>query len=95
MNSLKFLQKVAASFGGNANKITVVGQSSGAHMIRALLAAPSASSLFQSAILQSDPMVRYIHYAIILHTLTRRNVGLRIHEPGRPEGTPDVLQRAD
>lgn len=56
MNSLKFLQKVAASFGGNANKITVVGQSSGAHMIRALLAAPSASSLFQSAILQSDPM---------------------------------------
>ncbi|ETW86173.1 Carboxylesterase [Heterobasidion irregulare TC 32-1] len=54
--ALKFLQKVVPSFGGSASKITVAGQSSGANMIRALLAVPSASSLFQSAILQSDPM---------------------------------------
>nr|GAT51241.1 predicted protein [Mycena chlorophos] len=56
MNALTFLGKVVPSFGGNAGKITVAGQSSGAGMIRALLAAPSASSLFQSAIMQSDPI---------------------------------------
>ncbi|EIW60289.1 alpha/beta-hydrolase [Trametes versicolor FP-101664 SS1] len=56
MTALSFLQKVVPSFGGSASKITVAGQSSGANMIRALLAVPSADSLFQQAILQSDPM---------------------------------------
>ncbi|KAL7283650.1 hypothetical protein ACG7TL_003086 [Trametes sanguinea] len=56
MAALGFLQKVVPSFGGSASKITIAGQSSGANMVRALLAVPSAESLFQSAILQSDPM---------------------------------------
>ncbi|KAK7467492.1 hypothetical protein VKT23_004545 [Stygiomarasmius scandens] len=56
MNALKFLQNNIASFGGNPDLITVAGQSSGATMIRALLAAPEASPLFKQAILQSDPM---------------------------------------
>ncbi|KAJ7670877.1 alpha/beta-hydrolase [Mycena polygramma] len=64
INALKFLANVVPSFGGSASKITLAGQSSGAGMIRAtrpwasliraLLATPSASSLFQSAIMQSD-----------------------------------------
>lgn len=57
VTALQFLQMVAPSFGGDASQITVDGQSSGANMIRALLAAPSVSDLFQYAILQSDPMV--------------------------------------
>ncbi|KAJ6618866.1 Alpha/Beta hydrolase protein [Mycena sp. CBHHK59/15] len=56
INAINFLAKVVPSFGGKASKITLAGQSSGAGMIRALLATPSASSLFQSAILQSDPV---------------------------------------
>ncbi|KAF8911044.1 Alpha/Beta hydrolase protein [Gymnopilus junonius] len=56
MNALQFLGKVVPAFGGSASKITIAGQSSGASMIRALLAVPSATSLFRSAILQSDPM---------------------------------------
>ncbi|KAG5637762.1 hypothetical protein H0H81_003329 [Sphagnurus paluster] len=56
VNAMQFLKKVAPAFGGTASKITLAGQSSGANMIRALLAVPSASSLFKSAILQSDPM---------------------------------------
>ncbi|KAG6833658.1 hypothetical protein H0H87_002854 [Tephrocybe sp. NHM501043] len=56
VNALKFLNKVSPAFGGSSSKITVAGQSAGANMIRALLAAPSASPLFKSAILQSDPM---------------------------------------
>lgn len=50
------------SFGGDPSKITVAGQSSGANLIRALLAVPSAQSLFQSAILQSDPMVSSLYF---------------------------------
>lgn len=57
VNAMVFLQEVAPTFGGSASKITLAGQSAGANMIRALLAVPSASSLFQSGILQSDPMV--------------------------------------
>ncbi|KIP04759.1 hypothetical protein PHLGIDRAFT_129302 [Phlebiopsis gigantea 11061_1 CR5-6] len=56
ITSLNFLQQVLPSFGGSTSKITLAGQSSGANMIRGMLAIPSASSLFQSAILQSDPM---------------------------------------
>lgn len=40
---------------GNKNAITVGGQSTGATLIRALWAAPSASGLFHRMILQSDP----------------------------------------
>ncbi|KAJ7074098.1 alpha/beta-hydrolase [Mycena amicta] len=56
INALTFLSKVVPSFGGDAKQITLAGQSSGAGMIRALLATPSASSLFQSSIMQSDPI---------------------------------------
>jgi carboxylesterase type B len=57
VNAMQFLKRIVPAFGGSASKITLAGQSAGANMIRALLAAPSASSLFRSAILQSDPMV--------------------------------------
>lgn len=65
VTALQFLHTVVASFGGDASLITVDGQSSGANMIRALLAAPSVSDLFQYAVLQSDPMVRlYAPYLV-------------------------------
>jgi carboxylesterase type B len=57
--SLKFLRTVLPSFAGDVSKITLAGQSSGANLIRALLATPSAAPLFQSAILHSDPMVSF------------------------------------
>ncbi|KIY42927.1 alpha/beta-hydrolase [Fistulina hepatica ATCC 64428] len=56
INALEFLDNTISSFGGDSSMITLAGQSSGAGMIRALLATPSASSYFKSAILQSDPM---------------------------------------
>ncbi|KAI5114694.1 hypothetical protein M0805_002065, partial [Coniferiporia weirii] len=56
ITALQFLQEVLPSFNGDASKVTIAGQSSGASMVRALLAAPTASSLFNNAILQSDPM---------------------------------------
>jgi carboxylesterase type B len=57
INALQFLKRVLPSFNGDPSKVTIAGQSSGATMVRALLATPSADNLFQSAILQSDPMV--------------------------------------
>lgn len=48
---------VSTSFGGTKGSITLAGQSSGATLIRGLLAAPSASSYFKNAWLHSDPLV--------------------------------------
>jgi carboxylesterase type B len=57
IKALQFLQKVLPSFNGDVKEVTIAGQSSGATLVRALLATPSASSLFKSASLHSDPMV--------------------------------------
>ncbi|KAJ1309162.1 hypothetical protein OPQ81_004833 [Rhizoctonia solani] len=56
ITALQFIHQVLPSFGGDINQITVSGQSSGAHMIRALFATPSASSLFKNAAFHSDTM---------------------------------------
>ncbi|TFK76362.1 alpha/beta-hydrolase [Pluteus cervinus] len=56
VHALQFVNRVIASFGGNPSKVTIAGQSSGASMVRTLLGVPSASTLFRSAILQSDVM---------------------------------------
>ena len=65
MTALNFLGQVIPSFGGSPSKITLGGQSSGASLIRSLLAAPSTSSLFRYGILQSDPMVSTIAYRFV------------------------------
>ena len=57
ITSLQFLRQILPSFNGDSDEITIAGQSSGATMVRALLASPSASDLFKSASLHSDPMV--------------------------------------
>lgn len=59
--ALKYVNRVAASFGGDKTKVTVAGQSSGGNMVRNLLAAPSAANYFSRAILQSDPIVSKTH----------------------------------
>lgn len=44
------------SFGGDSSRVTLVGLSSGAELIKTLLVTPSATSLFARAILQSAPL---------------------------------------
>ncbi|KAG8879925.1 hypothetical protein FRB97_001279 [Tulasnella sp. 331] len=53
--ALKFVNSVISFFGGSSS-ITVGGQSSGGHLIRALLASPSAASLFSAATIHADPV---------------------------------------
>lgn len=85
VTALSFLQTVVPSFGGCPSKITIAGQSSGATMVRTLLAVPSVSSLFQSGILQSDAMVNYRSDDVLFlltfginRTLGSSNLGLKI-----------------
>ncbi|KAG8992686.1 hypothetical protein FRB94_011384 [Tulasnella sp. JGI-2019a] len=53
--ALQFVNKVLPFFGGNT-PVTIGGQSSGGQLVRALLASPSAASLFKATTLHADPM---------------------------------------
>lgn len=52
--ALTMIKDIAPLIGGDHNKVTLSGQSSGGHMVRALLSAPAATPLFSQAILVSD-----------------------------------------
>ncbi len=51
--ALRWVQENISAFGGDPDRVTVIGQASGAMSIGALLAMPAAAGLFQRAILQS------------------------------------------
>lgn len=54
VQALKFIKENIEYFGGDPNRITVFGQSSGAGMVSALVISPAVpSDLFQRAIIQS------------------------------------------
>jgi para-nitrobenzyl esterase len=53
--ALQWVQQHIRRFGGDPGRVTVAGQSAGAHMILCLLASPTTRHLFQRAILQSTP----------------------------------------
>ena len=53
IQSLKWVRDNIAGFGGDAENVTVFGESAGAHNVYALLASPLAKGLFHRAIAQS------------------------------------------
>lgn len=53
ITALKWVKRNAATFGGDASKVTVAGQSAGANLVHTLLGSPAASGLFHRAIIQS------------------------------------------
>lgn len=91
INAIDFLHKVVPYFGGSPSMITLAGQSSGANMIRALLAVPSVSSLFRSAILQSDVMVS-LHFWQVADFFLNAIPGLWFLIHRRPTNTPKQFQ---
>ncbi|MDM0116044.1 carboxylesterase family protein [Variovorax sp. J22R133] len=56
--ALKWVQRNVGAFGGDAAKVTVFGQSAGAHSISTLISSPMADVLFQQAIMQSVGVMR-------------------------------------
>ncbi|WP_137846031.1 carboxylesterase family protein [Microbacterium sp. 2FI] len=55
--ALRWVRREIAAFGGDAERVTVMGHSAGANSLTALLALPHAKELFDRAILQSGPLV--------------------------------------
>ena len=55
LESLRWVQKCIGAIGGDANAVTISGQSAGAYAALALAVHPEGRSLFRSAILQSGP----------------------------------------
>ena len=53
IESLKWVRKNIQAFGGDANNVTIFGESAGGHNVFALLASPLANGLFHKAISQS------------------------------------------
>src|SRR5690625_2734245 len=53
VTSLEWVQDTIAAFGGDARKVTIMGQSGGAAKVAMLMAMPDAQGLFHQAIIQS------------------------------------------
>ncbi|MDG1312041.1 MAG: carboxylesterase family protein [Porticoccaceae bacterium] len=53
IQSLKWVKKNIAQFGGDADNVTIFGESAGGHNVLTLLASPLANGLFHKAISQS------------------------------------------
>lgn len=53
LTALRWVRKHAATFGGDARRITIVGQSAGAQLVSTLIASPAARGLFHAAIVMS------------------------------------------
>ena len=53
--ALKFVRQNIASFGGDADNITLMGQSAGGSLVALLMEEPSADHLFHKAIIMSTP----------------------------------------
>ena len=55
VQALRWVQRNAAAFGGDASNVTIFGESGGGRKVSTLLAMPAAQGLFHRAIIQSGP----------------------------------------
>jgi len=69
--ALKWIYKNAAAFGGDSNRITVIGESAGAKSIGALMLAKESKNLFHSAILSSGG-IQSVRDTNTAHEITKR-----------------------
>eukprot|EP00744_Colponema_vietnamica_P002047 GILI01003299.1.p1 GENE.GILI01003299.1~~GILI01003299.1.p1 ORF type:complete len:563 (-),score=176.97 GILI01003299.1:191-1846(-) len=54
--AMRFVNQIISSFGGDPNRVTISGQSAGAFSVATHLSTPKSWSLFQQAIIISDPL---------------------------------------
>lgn len=58
--ALGWIQKNIRSFGGDPNRVTLMGQSAGSRAISLLMTSPQANGLYHQVILQSGPGLRHV-----------------------------------
>jgi carboxylesterase type B len=66
-SALRFVQRVAAAFGGDKSRVMIFGQSAGGASVHKHLVMPSSAGLFQSAVLESGTT----HSWDLPHSLSR------------------------
>jgi para-nitrobenzyl esterase len=55
--ALQWIERNAAAFGGDANNVTIAGQSAGGAMVMNLLSIPAAKGLYDKAVVQSGALL--------------------------------------
>ncbi|WP_183575289.1 carboxylesterase/lipase family protein [Mucilaginibacter sp. X5P1] len=70
--ALKWIKQNITSFGGDPNRITIMGESAGAKLISAVMVSPQSRGLFQQCILESGSV------QCIRDTVTAKNERLRL-----------------
>jgi para-nitrobenzyl esterase len=61
IEALKWVQRNIGSFGGDASRVTIFGESAGGNSVYTLLMSPLAKGLFQRAIAQSGATLAFAH----------------------------------
>ena len=94
--ALAWVRDNIEAFGGDPERVTVIGQASGATCVGALLAMPAATGLFHRAILQSGAadrvQSRWRSRAVVVRMLNR--LGLDYREAAQMETLPSEAIRS-
>lgn len=70
--ALKWIHQNIAAFGGDPNRVTIMGESAGAKMVSAVMVAPASKGLYQQAIMESGSV------QCIRDITTAKNVRIRL-----------------
>ncbi len=94
--ALKWVQNNIARFGGDASKVTLFGESAGAHAVGMLMTSPKAKGLFSRAIIESGALWDTEHGSIATHAeaLTRGNQFLDQFAGQDPRSIPAAVVNA-
>ena len=78
VEALKWVKRNITNFGGDANNVTIFGQSGGGRKVSSLLCMPMAKGLFQKAIVESGSGATFMtdKYSKLIGEQTVRNLGL-------------------